>query len=68
MPDRQVDMTALGAPSEVVSDNKVFAIPQLPSPLRSTMAWSWGIMVNALGGMNTDYRSGPDTSGDPQNC
>ena len=66
MPDRQVDMTALGAGGPVVSDNKVFAIPQVAFTSKINNGMSWGIMVNALGGMNTDYRTGPNGAGSPQ--
>lgn len=66
MPDRQVDMTALGATAPVVSDNKVFAIPQVAFTSKINEGMSWGIMVNALGGMNTDYRTGPNGAGSPQ--
>lgn len=66
MPDREVDMTALGAPAPVVSDAKMFAIPQVAFSSRINDSLSWGISANAMGGMNTDYRSGPDTTGNPQ--
>jgi long-chain fatty acid transport protein len=66
MPDRQVDMTAVGAPEPVVSDNKVFAIPQVAFTSKINDGMSWGIMVNAMGGMNTDYRTGPNGAGSAQ--
>jgi len=66
MPDRQVDMTALGAAAAVESDAKVFAIPQVAFTSKINSGMSWGIMVNALGGMNTDYRTGPNGTGNPQ--
>jgi long-chain fatty acid transport protein len=43
----------------VVSDSKVFAIPQVAFTSKINDGMSWGIMVNALGGMNTDYRTDP---------
>jgi long-chain fatty acid transport protein len=66
MPDRKVDMTALGAPDPVVSDSKMFGIPQVAYTSKINDKMSWGIMAYALGGMNTDYRTGPDTSGNPE--
>lgn len=66
MPDREVDMTALGAAAPVVSDSKLFAIPQVAFTSKASDAISWGVMVNAMGGMNTDYRSGPNGAGGPQ--
>ena len=65
MPDRQVDTTAAVGPFSTgtqVSDSKVFAIPQVAFTSKINNAMSWGIMVNALGGMNTDYRTGPMTA------
>jgi long-chain fatty acid transport protein len=67
MPDRQVDATtSFGAAAPVVSDNNVFAIPQVAFTSKINDGMSWGIMVNALGGMNTDYRTGPSGTGAPQ--
>ncbi len=66
MPDRTVDMTALGAPSAVTSDSKMFAIPQVAFTSKINNTMNWGIMAYALGGMNTDFRTGPDTTGSPQ--
>jgi|GEM_PF-1889030 len=61
MPDRQVSLDAAlpGTQPEVVSDSKVFAIPQVAFTSKINDGMSWGIMVNALGGMNTDYRTDP---------
>lgn len=56
MPDRTVSQGG----TEFVSDAKVFAIPQVAFTSKINDSWSWGIMANALGGMNTDYRSGPN--------
>jgi len=66
MPDRQVDMTAVGAAAPVVSDSKVFAIPQVAFTSKINNDLSWGIMANAMGGMNTDYRTGPNGAGGAQ--
>lgn len=61
MPDREVNMDGVfpGTQPTVVSDNKVFAIPQVAFTSKINDGMSWGIMVNALGGMNTDYRTDP---------
>ena len=61
MPDRQVDTTAAFGPVSSgvqASDSKLFAIPQIAYTSKINDGLSWGIMVNALGGMNTDYRTG----------
>jgi len=66
MPDREiVEPAALGG-ATVVSDSKMFAIPQIAFTSKINEAMSWGIMVNALGGMNSDYRTGPLGAGAPQ--
>ncbi len=62
MPDRQVNTSAVpagagGRAGDNVSDSKVFAIPQVAFTSKINNDMSWGIMVNALGGMNTDYRA-----------
>ena len=67
MPDRSVDTTAVNTSAFAVpnagtvanSDSKLFAIPQIAYTSKVNDALSWGIMVNALGGMNSDYRTGP---------
>jgi long-chain fatty acid transport protein len=64
MPDREV--TGVTGGTTVVSDSKMFAIPQVAFTSKINDAMSWGIMVNALGGMNTDYRTGPTGTGSPQ--
>lgn len=64
MPDREV--TGVTGGTTVVSDSKMFAIPQVAFTSKVNDAMSWGIMVNALGGMNTDYRTGPTGTGTPQ--
>lgn len=67
MPDREVDATAsMGAAAPVVSDSKMFAIPQVAFTSKVNDAISWGIMVNAMGGMNSDYRTGPSGTGSAQ--
>jgi long-chain fatty acid transport protein len=62
MPDRTVDNSALGG-TPVTSDSKMFSIPQVAYTSAINDKMSWGILVNALGGMNTDYRS--DAFGTP---
>jgi len=56
MPDRTVSQGGV----DIVSDAKVFAIPQVAFTSKINNQMSWGIMANALGGMNTDFRSGPN--------
>jgi len=56
MPDRTVSQGGV----DIVSDAKVFAIPQVAFTSKISDQLSWGIMANALGGMNTDFRSGPN--------
>ena len=64
MPDRQTDTTTVpGGSGLQVSDSKVFAIPQVAFTSKINEGMSWGIMVNALGGMNTDYRAAPMAGG-----
>jgi len=60
MPDRTVDSTgAVGAAGTVdTSDSKTFSIPQIAFTSKIDDKMSWGIMAYALGGMNTDYRTG----------
>jgi long-chain fatty acid transport protein len=68
MPDREVntDGALPGTQPTVVSDAKAFAIPQIAFTTTLTDSLSWGIMVNALGGMNTDYRTGLTGAGNPE--
>ena len=61
MPDRTVSQGGV----DYVSDAKVFAIPQVAFTSKINNQFSWGIMANALGGMNTDYRSGPNLNSGP---
>lgn len=56
MPDRTVSQGGV----DIVSDAKVFAIPQVAFTSKINKQLSWGIMANALGGMNTDFRNGPN--------
>lgn len=63
MPDRVFDTTGVGAPfgsagTEAKSDSKMFAIPQAAFTSKINDSMSWGLMAYALGGMNTDYRTG----------
>jgi len=60
-PDRTVSQGAV----DNDSDATMFAIPQVAFTSKISDAMSWGIMVNAMGGMNTDYRSGPNLNMGP---
>ena len=64
-PERKVDTSALGG-SVVKSDSTMFAIPQGAVTARIDSDWSWGLMAYAMGGMNTDYPTGPFGSGSAQ--
>lgn len=55
-PDRTVSQGG----ADMASDAKMFAIPQAAFTSKVNNSVSWGIMAYALGGMNTDYRSGPN--------
>jgi long-chain fatty acid transport protein len=63
MPDRKLDTTGAGGfgafGSDQSSDSKAFGIPQVSFTSKINDQVSWGIMAYALGGMNTDYRTGP---------
>jgi len=48
------------AGTENASDAKMFGIPQMAMTMKLSDSLSWGIMAYALGGMNTDYRTGPN--------
>jgi long-chain fatty acid transport protein len=70
MPDRKTDTTGMqgmppGWTGEVVSDSKMFGIPQVAFTSKINDKMSWGIMAYALGGMNTDYRTGVLGTFDP---
>jgi len=58
MPDRA--WTEAGTGVEHASDAKMFGIPQVAFTSKINNELSWGIMAYAMGGMNTDYRSGPN--------
>ncbi len=62
-PERKIDTTGVpgyGPYSGVVkSDSTMFAIPQAAFTARINSDMNWGIMAYAMGGMNTDYRTGP---------
>ncbi len=66
MPDRQIEQPALLGGATVVSDSKMFGIPQAAFSSKINDAMSWGIMAYAMGGMNTDYRTGPFGGGNPE--
>lgn len=57
-PDRSY--TNAGTGIDTKSDNKLFAIPQAAFTSKINNDLSWGIMAYAMGGMNTDFRSGPN--------
>ena len=56
MPDRQAE--ALGGLIVDKSVNNMYAIPQVAFTSKVSNSMSWGIMVNALGGMDTTFVSG----------
>lgn len=68
MPERTVDSTGAIGPggTEAKSDSKMFAIPQLALTSKINDQMSFGIMAYALGGMNTDYRTGLGAGSDPE--
>ena len=66
MPDREVVQPAALGGATVVSDSNQFAIPQAAFTSKINDAMSWGIMAYALGGMNTNYRTGPFGGGEPE--
>jgi long-chain fatty acid transport protein len=57
-PDRT--WTEAGTGIEHPSDAKLFAIPQVAFTSKANDKLSWGIIAYAMGGMDTDYRSGPN--------
>ena len=63
-PQRKVDSTSVGG-SVVKSDSTMFAIPQAAFTSRINSDMNWGIMAYAMGGMNTDYPTGPFGAGAP---
>jgi long-chain fatty acid transport protein len=62
MPLREFDTTAVPgfgpAGTRGVSDSNMFAIPQAAFTAKASDAISWGVIAYAMGGMNTDYRTG----------
>jgi len=56
MPDRTVSQGG----AEMASDSKFFSIPQIAFTSKINDSLNWGIMAYAMGGMNSDYRSGPN--------
>ncbi len=62
-PERKIDTTGVpgyGPYSGVVkSDSTMFAIPQAAFTAKINSDMNWGIMAYAMGGMNTDYPTGP---------
>jgi long-chain fatty acid transport protein len=56
MPDRTVTQGT----ADKASDAKMFGIPQVAFSSKINNSMSWGIMAYAMGGMNSDYRSGPN--------
>lgn len=66
MPDRQIEQPAILGGATVVSDSELFAIPQVALTSKAGSNMNWGLAAYALGGMNTDYRTGPFGAGDPE--
>lgn len=60
MPDRTADSTGAVGPygTKAESDSKMFGIPQVAYTSKINNNMNWGIMAYAMGGMNTDYRTG----------
>lgn len=59
MPDRQIEQPASLGGATVVSDSELFAIPQFAFTANAGSGMNWGLLAYGLGGMNTDYRTGP---------
>jgi len=66
MPDRQIEQPVSLGGATVVSDSKMFGIPQAAFSSKINDAMSWGIMAYAMGGMNTDYRDGAVAGSGPE--
>lgn len=66
MPDREIVQPAALGGATVVSDSNLFAIPQAAFTSKINNNMSWGLMAYAMGGMNTDYRTGPFGGGAPE--
>jgi long-chain fatty acid transport protein len=58
MPDRT---TTIGG-TDYTSDAKMYGIPQVAFTSKIDDNMSWGVMVNAMGGMSTSYREVPGAS------
>ncbi len=63
-PQRKVDTSGIGG-TVVKSDSTMFAIPQAAFTSKINSDMNWGIMAYAMGGMNTDYPTGPFGAGAP---
>ncbi len=59
MPKRSYNSSGLPGGHNVSSDSPMFAIPQGAFTAKFNDNLSWGIMAYAMGGMNTDYSTGP---------
>lgn len=66
MPDRKIEQPAALGGATVVSDSNLFAIPQVAFTSAAGFGMNWGLSAYALGGMNTDYRTGPFGGGSPE--
>lgn len=68
MPERTADSTGAIGPfgTEAKSDSKMFAIPQFAFTSKLNDQASFGLMAYALGGMNTDYRTGLAAGSNPE--
>ncbi len=66
MPDREVVQPAALGGATVVSDSRQFAIPQVAFTSKIDNDMSWGLLAYAMGGMNTDYQTGPFGAGNPE--
>lgn len=58
MPDREFQRPAALGGATVVSDSRMFAIPQAAFTSKINNDMSWGLLAYAMGGMNTDYPTG----------
>ena len=67
MPYREVDTTAV-AGTIVESDSNQFAIPQIALTSKLNDKMNWGILAYAMGGMNTNYRTGMFGGGAPESA
>lgn len=67
MPVREVDTTAIGG-TVVKSDSNQFAIPQASFTSKLNDSMNWGVMAYAMGGMNTNYRTGAFGAGSSESA